>query len=103
MKTIFIDSEYHCHISDDGTMTSIETDFFDGKCDTFIEGYRFVPAGESWKRSDGVIFTGEMITPWRPYRELDRAQRSYEHEQYLTSLERDAQYLDAYNEGVNEV
>ena len=59
-------------------MTAVETDFFDGKCDAFVEGYRFVPSGESWTRSDGVVFYGEMIAPWKPYSELDAAQREYD-------------------------
>lgn len=80
MKTIYIDSEFKCHISNDGTMVSIETDFFDGKCDAFIEGYRFVPSGKSWTRSDGVVFNGEMVAPWKDYAELDNAQREHERE-----------------------
>lgn len=75
---IFIDRDFKCHISDDGTMTAIETDFFDGKCAEFVEGYRFVPSGESWAREDGEIFEGEMIAPWQDYNELDNAQREYE-------------------------
>lgn len=78
MKTIYIDSEYRCHISDDGTMPPIETDFFDGKCDAFVEGYRFIPSGESWVRSDGTVFHGEMIAPWKSYEELEEVQRAYE-------------------------
>lgn len=78
MKTIYIDFDFKCHTINDGTMTAVETDFFEGKCDTFIEGYRFVPFGETWTRSDGVVFHGEMITPWKPYDELDAAQRIYE-------------------------
>ncbi len=78
MKTIYLDSEFKCHVADDGTMTAVETDFFDGKCDFFIEGYRIVPSGESWTRSDGVVFYGEMVSPWKPYSELDAAQREYE-------------------------
>lgn len=88
---IYIDSNFHCHTSDpDGTFREVETDFFDGKCDTFIEGYRFVPVGEAWVRSDGKVFRGEMIAPWRPYSELDTAQREHEHqliEIYEKSLE----------------
>ena len=80
MKTIYIDSEFKCHITDDGTMTAVETDFFDGKCDTLIEGYRFVPSGESWTREDGEVFEGEMIAPWVDYSELDAAQRAWETE-----------------------
>lgn len=80
MRNIFIDSDFKCHIVDDGTMTEIQTDFFDGKCANFVEGYRFVPSGESWARSDGVVFHGEMVAPWKNYDELDAVQRSYERE-----------------------
>ena len=80
MKTIYIDADFKCHLVNDGTMTAIETDFFDGKCDAFIEGYRFVPSGESWTRDDGVVFYGEMVSPWKDYAELDAAQREYERE-----------------------
>ena len=75
---IYMDSDFKCHVSDDGTLTAVETDFFEGKCDAFIEGYRFVPAGESWTREDGAIFCGEMVAPWRDWTELDAAQREYE-------------------------
>lgn len=78
MKTIYIDSDFKCHVSDDGTMKAIETDVFDGKCDAYIEGFRFVPSGESWMRSDGVVFSGEMVSPWKDYKELEAAQRAYE-------------------------
>ena len=78
MKTIYIDSEFKCHVTDDGTMTAVETNCFNGKCDTFIEGYRFVPTGESWTMENGVVFQGEMISPWKDYAELDAAQREYE-------------------------
>lgn len=78
MKTIYIDFDFKCHITDDGTMTAIETDFFDGKCDAFIEGYRFVPAGECWIREDGEVFEGGMISPWKDFTELDMLQREYE-------------------------
>lgn len=78
---IYIDSEFKCHLVNDGTMRETKTDFFDGKCQSFIEGYRFVPEGESWTREDGAVFHGEMATPWKPYDELDAAQRQYEREQ----------------------
>ena len=78
MKTIYIDSDFKCHITDDGTMTAVETDFFDGKCDAYVEGYRFIPDGESWTRSDGTVFHGVMISPWKDYAELDATQREYE-------------------------
>lgn len=78
MKTIYIDSEFKCHTSNDGTMTAVETDFFDNKCDKFIEGYRLIPEGRTWTREDGRVFHGQMISPWKDYVELDAAQREYE-------------------------
>ena len=76
---IFIDSDFKCHTTNtEGNLREVETDFFDGKCAAFIEGYRFVPSGESWERSDGVVFQGEMVAPWKPYSELDAYQREYE-------------------------
>ena len=78
--TIYIDSDFKCHQSPAEGLTAVETDFFDGKCDAYIEGYRIIPAGASWTRSDGERFTGEMIAPWKPWQELDGAQREYEQE-----------------------
>lgn len=80
MKTIYLDSYFKCHTTNDGTRTTVETDYFDGICDTMLEGYRFVPSGETWTREDGVVFQGEMIAPWKPWSELDTAQREYERE-----------------------
>ena len=79
--TIYIDADFKCHVSDDGTMTAVQTDFCGGKCDTYIEGYRFIPAGKTWTRPDGVVFHGEMVAPWKDWRTLDAAQREYEREQ----------------------
>ncbi len=87
MRTIYIDSDFKCHTVNDGAMTAVETDFFDGKCATFIEGYRFIPSGETWVREDGIIFTGEMISPWKNYSELDAAQREYEKQKLSNCLE----------------
>lgn len=76
---IYVDSEFRCHTTNpDGTFQEVETDFFNGKCQAFIEGYRFIPSGRKWTRADGTVFTGEMIAPWQPYDELDALQRSYE-------------------------
>lgn len=81
MKTIYIDSDYRCHASDDGTRTAVETEAFDGKCDSFLEGYRYVPPGTIWTREDGVPFAGEMVAPWRDYEVLAAFQRQYEEDQ----------------------
>ena len=103
MKTIYIDSDYKCHLTDDGTMTAVETDFFDGICDTMLEGYRFVPAGETWIRHDGVVFQGEMIAPWKPWQELDNAQREYERELVETLSAENTTLVDDMAQMIEEV
>ena len=70
MRTVYIDSEYHCHVENDGTMTAVQDAFFDGKCDAFIDGFCYEPRGE-----------GAAVYPFRPFEELDAAQRAYEKEQ----------------------
>ena len=90
--TIYIDDDFKCHTSDDGTLTAVETDAFDGKCPAYIEGYRYIPAGATWTRPDGVTFVGEMVAPWKDWRTLDAAQRAYEREQ-----------LAAYEQAMSEI
>lgn len=78
---IYIDSEFKCHTSPSENLTAVDTDAFDGKCRQYIEGYRFVPGGESWTRKDGQVFHGEMIAPWRDYDLLEAFQAIYDEEQ----------------------
>lgn len=75
---IFIDNDCKCHVSDGSNMRAFEVPFFDGKCKALIEGYRFVPFGETWVREDGVEFAGEMISPWKDYNILAAYQEQYE-------------------------
>lgn len=75
---IYLDNDYKCHLDNDGTMLAYEVYFFEGRCKDFIEGYRVVPAGETWTRDDGVVFYGEMVSPWVDIRLLDAAQSEYE-------------------------
>ena len=97
MTTIYIDSDYKCHTSPGEGLTAVETDFFDGKCRQYIEGYRFVPSGESWEREDGEVFTGEMVAPWRPYEILAEFQAIYEEEQAKATKEIAAIVEEVYN------
>ena len=91
---IYLDAEYKCHVTNEGgNLREIQTDFFDGRCNAFIEGYRFVPAGENWTNSDGVVFTGEIATPWKSHVGLSAAQAQYK----LDMAEAEA----AYQEGVD--
>ena len=95
--TIYIDSDYKCHTSPADGLTAVETDFFDGKCSRYIEGYRFVPAGEIWTREDGQVFIGGMIAPWRPYENLVELQAVYEEEQAKATAEIAAIVEEVYN------
>lgn len=60
---IYIDDDFRCHTKPADGRRERECSFFDGKCEKFINGYRYVPDGEIWTRSDGIQFTGEMISP----------------------------------------
>ena len=95
--TIYIDNDYKCHTSPGEGLTAVETDAFDGKCRQYIEGYRFVPSGESWVREDGEVFTGEMVAPWRPYEILAEFQAIYEEEQAKAVEEIAALVEEVYN------
>lgn len=101
--TIYINTDFKCHtVAGDG-MTAVETTAFDGKCAAYIEGYRFVPAGKTWTREDGTVFTGEMISPWKPWAELDAVQREYEREQVQSLTAQNAELLDAMAAMVEDV
>ena len=75
--TIYIDSDYKCHVSAADGRRAIETDAFNGKCPEWIESFRFVPTGETWTREDGEEFRGEMVTPWKDLSEAYMAQTAY--------------------------
>lgn len=79
--TIYIDNDYKCYTSAAEGRRAIETDAFNGKCEEWIESYRLVPAGETWVRSDGVMFTGEMVSPWKDLTDAYAAQAAYLSEQ----------------------
>ena len=95
--TIYIDNDYKCHTSPADGLTAVETDFFDGKCRQFIEGYRFVPFEQSWTREDGQVFDGEMVAPWREYELLAEFQAIYEEEQAKATEEIAAIVEEVYN------
>ena len=101
--TIYIDTDYKCHTTTADGLTAVETDYFADKCQAYIEGYRFVPTGQTWTRPDGVTFAGEMVCPWKPWRELDAAQRAYEQEQLESLSAQNAELLDAMVAMVEEV
>lgn len=78
---IYIDSDFKCYTSNADGRRAIETNAFNGKCKEWIESYRYVPAGEVWTRDDGVMFSGEMVSPWKDLTDAYAAQAAYLSEQ----------------------
>ena len=75
MKQFYVDGNYRCHANYEEGMTLVEDEFFDGKCDAFIEGY-------CYDTSKGYV----QIYPWKPYKVLDAAQKKYK-KQLLADFE----------------
>lgn len=93
---VYLDNDFKVHVTNDGTMRPYETDYFDGCCSAYIEGFRIKPDNETWVREDGFVFSGgEMRSPWKPYSELAGSQAQYERD--MADLQK------AYREGVNSV
>ena len=101
MTTYYLDDDFMLHVENDGTMTAWvdEAGFFNGKGKTFVEGYRVVPEGMSWKRSDGRVFKGLMITPAKNHMELMMAQLQEEND----ALREENELLDELMGGVEDV
>lgn len=68
--TIYLDSDYICHLDNADGRTAVETNAFDGKTKEYIEGYRYVPDGQTWTRADGTQFEGVMISPAKDYERI---------------------------------
>ena len=101
--TIYIDSDFRCHTSGGEGRRAFDVEFFNDRCKAFIEGYRYVPAGESWTRKDGVKFSGEMIAPAMDYSKLAAAQGGYD-ERDATAVEELAAVIeDVYNEDLASI
>ena len=101
--TIYIDADYRCHVEDGDGRRAFDVEFFDGRCTAFIEGYRYAPAGETWTRSDGVKFSGEMISAATDYSKLAAAQGGYD-ERDATAVEELAAVIeDVYNEDLASI
>ena len=90
---IYIDENKRCHANNpDGTFREIEEESFDGKCDTFIEGFIY-------DDSKGYV----QVYPWKPYKELDVAQRQYEHIQLSEYKNEKNELTMSYVDGVNSI
>ena len=74
MKTIYLDSDFRCHLSNDGTMVAAETSIFDGMANDVIEMFHFVPEGETWLLPDGSKRYGEYCCSFVDRQKRDVAQ-----------------------------
>lgn len=83
---IYIDNNFKCHLENDGTMREFELSKFDGKCKEYIEGFRYVPAGEVWLKDGYKPFNGEMVCPFVDSRILNARQAEYEAKMALNIL-----------------
>lgn len=92
---VYVDSDFKCHLVNDGTMIEFESSFFDNKSSAFIEGFRAVPEGRTWTRDDGRVFGEGMISPWKDSRLLGAYQ--YQYDLLQEELNK------AYQEGVNSI
>ena len=61
MRTIYIDSDFMCHIEDAPGRTEVQTDVFDGTVDDAIPYYRYIPQGEEWTDAKGRVLHGIFI------------------------------------------
>ena len=99
MRKIYIDSNNHCHVVNDGTMIAVETEVFDGKCDAYIEGHCYE-----------IMENAIAVYMWKPYSELNAAQREYERrllkesQTELSELKSQQEdLLESYMTGVNSI
>lgn len=103
---IYIDNEYRCHTSNpDGLYREFDVPFFDDKCTEMVEGYRYIPNGDTLIIND-THFEGEMIFPFKNYSEIIAIQRDYELRKMaeLTENSISTEELEtAYQEGVDSV
>lgn len=61
MKTIYLDKDYMCHLTNNGTMQEVETNIFDGTANGAIPFYRYIPADTEWVDAKGTVFHGLFI------------------------------------------
>ena len=79
---VYVGKDYKCHAAPGDSLTPVADAFFDGKCDTFIEGYCFDTSKD---------YT--QIYPWKNSAELEAAQAQYEKDSAVLMAE--------YQRGVN--
>ena len=113
---IYIDSDFKCHTKPADGLREFETKFFSNVPDAYVEGYRYVPDGETWvlktptyNMEHEVVgeseteFIGEMMAPWKPWEELDKILREFEQTQNRELTAQNAELVDAMASMVEDV
>lgn len=113
---IYIDTDFKCHVAPGEGLREFETTFFSNVPDAYVEGYRYVPSGETWVRKEPIYdmnhdvvgeseteFMGEMLAPWKPWDELDKILREYERTQNQELTAQNAELVDAMASMVEDV
>lgn len=100
MKTIYLDSNYMCHISNNGTWQEVTTDIFDSMCEKAIECYRFIPEGQVWKKSKTIILRGPFV---QAVTESSLIQQQYEIDDDKYTQELGALIDEIYNEDLEVI
>jgi len=80
MRRIYIDKSYRCHTKSGGGRRAVDTSVFDGRVNEVIEGYCYIPVGETFELENGEVMTGECMFPFAEYSILDNIQRTNEQE-----------------------
>lgn len=75
-KKYYLDENFRLHVEQNEGMTEWEDTqgFFNGKFDTYVEGFRVIPEGEQWKAPDGTIYSGFMLAAAVDFDTLEKAQ-----------------------------
>lgn len=84
--TVYLDSEYRCHLSPGSGWQEVELDSFEGKCREYIEGYCYIPYGQTYIKKDGTVLYGEMLFPWQDINYLNDLQFKYECQNVLDQI-----------------
>lgn len=95
---VYIDSAYKCHVKPVSGAFAVETDLFNGKCEEYICGYRYVPEGHTFVDEKGVTRRGAVMYPIENLGVLERIQKAVD----KNDNERDAEIAALIEEIYNE-
>lgn len=101
--TLYIDTDYRLHTEPAPGLRAVELPEMEGKCRAYIEGYRYVPEGQTWTREDGEVFAGAMLSPARDYSTLAELQAVAEDEQAKAAADMAALVEDVYRKDMEAI